>query len=47
VPFGFGGGDESGMPFTMRKDVDAGTDVIDLAAMRAELEATRPRPQGS
>jgi hypothetical protein len=30
---------------TVRSDVDAGTDVIDLAAMRAELEAERDRRQ--
>lgn len=28
---------------TVRSDVDAGTDVIDLGAMRAELEAGRDR----
>jgi hypothetical protein len=46
VPFGFGGGEDD-LPFTIRKGVDAGTDVIDLAAMRAELEAARQKPPGS
>lgn len=31
---------------TVRSDVDAGTDVIDLAAMRDELEAARDRQKG-
>lgn len=30
---------------TVRENVDAGTDVIDLAAMRAELEAARAERQ--
>ena len=46
MPFGYEGG-EPDLPFTMRKNVDAGVDVIDLAKMRAELEAARPRPPGS
>jgi hypothetical protein len=31
---------------TVRSDVDAGTDVIDLAAMRTELEAGRAKRTG-
>jgi hypothetical protein len=31
---------------THREQVDAGTDVIDLAAMRAGLESERRRKQG-
>jgi hypothetical protein len=31
---------------TVRKNVDAGVDVIDLTAMRASLEAERARKQG-
>lgn len=30
----------------IREGVDAGTDVIDLTAMRSELEAARARRQG-
>jgi hypothetical protein len=30
----------------IRENVDAGTDVIDLTAMRAELEAARAKRQG-
>lgn len=40
MPFGFRD-DESELPFTRRENVDAGTDVIDLAKMRDELEAAR------
>jgi hypothetical protein len=36
----------NGFEPTVRANVDAGTDVIDLAAMRAELEADRARRQG-
>jgi hypothetical protein len=45
VPFGWSEGDAppGGAPFTYRKGVDAGVDVIDLAAMRAQLEADRDR----
>ena len=37
------GADEEGRPAgpQVRENVDAGTDVIDLAAMKAELEAGR------
>lgn len=46
VPFGFSesGGDEMTPGVagpTVRSNVDAGTSVIDLAAMRAELEGAR------
>jgi hypothetical protein len=41
VPFKMEAGDDPGVMFTHRKNVDAGTDVIDLQAMRAELEAAR------
>jgi hypothetical protein len=30
----------------IRENVDAGTDVIDLTAMRAELEAARAKREG-
>lgn len=45
MPFGFEEGAEA-LPFTRREAVDAGTDVIDLAAMRADLEANRPKRPG-
>lgn len=42
VPFGWSEeGTDSGLPFTRREAVDAGTDVIDLAAMRDQLETDR------
>lgn len=42
----FQGGDEMPEETVHRERVDAGTDVIDLAAMRAELETERRRKQG-
>jgi hypothetical protein len=42
VPFGYSDDGED-LPFTRREAVDAGTDVIDLAKMRDELEADRER----
>jgi RNA polymerase-binding transcription factor DksA len=47
VPFGWSEDTGSELPFTRREAVDAGTDVIDLAAMRSELEEQRrKRAQG-
>lgn len=50
MPFTLGGGDlpqEMGeLKPTVRENVDAGTDVIDLNSMRAQLEAARGRPKG-
>jgi hypothetical protein len=47
VPFGWQGGDGDVTAMadgpTVRENVDAGVDVIDLAAMRDELEAARLR----
>jgi hypothetical protein len=42
----FGGTGEMPEGTVHRADVDAGTDVIDLGSMRAQLEAERRRKQG-